>query len=139
MPLKKTHPVPAVILEESSEFKGKLVFGSSLQINGHYEGLIESPGYLYIDEKATIKADIRVGSLVIGGEVKGDIETKEMIEILSTGRVYGNIKTMKSVKIEDGAVIEGHVEMVKLPGSVDIFSMNISQLKKSIHDEKNFE
>ena len=80
----------------------------------HLLGEIVSTGFLYVEQGATITANIRVGSVVVGGTVKGNIEATEKLEMLSTGKVYGNIRTAK-LKIADGVVFEGKCEMIKNP------------------------
>ena len=91
-----------------TEFNGVMRFKDSLKIDGNFTGEIVSAGFLYIEQGATITANIRVGSVVVGGTVKGNIEATEKLEMLSTGKVYGNIRTAK-LKIADGVVFEGKV------------------------------
>ena len=45
-----------------------------------------STGFLYVEQGASITANIRVGSVVVGGTVKGNIEATEKLEMLSTGK-----------------------------------------------------
>jgi cytoskeletal protein CcmA (bactofilin family) len=101
-----------------------------LKIDGTFEGQIESPGFLYIENGATVKADIKVGSVVVGGVVRGNIEASERLEMLTTGRVFGNIRTAK-LNIADGVVFEGKCEMIKNPDKLDIFSAPVGNIKKA--------
>ena len=68
-------------------------FKDSLKIDGSFSGEIVSTGFLYVEQGASITANIRVGSVVVGGTVKGNIEATEKLEMLSTGKVFGNIRT----------------------------------------------
>jgi len=108
-------------LGKETSFNGVLRFKESLKIDGTFEGQIESPGFLYIENGATVKADIKVGSVVVGGVVRGNIEASERLEMLTTGKVFGNIRTAK-LNIADGVVFEGKCEMIKNPDKLDIFS-----------------
>ncbi len=117
-------------LGKETNFSGILKFRESLKIDGKFEGEIESPGFLYIENGAVVKANIKVGSVVVGGVVRGNIEASERLEMLATGRVYGNIRTAK-LNIADGVVFEGKCEMIKNPEAVNIFSAPVEQLKKS--------
>ena len=92
-------------LGKETSFNGKLCFRESLKIDGKFEGDIESSGFLYIENGAFVKADIKVGSIVIGGIVRGNIEASEKLEMLSTGQVFGNIRTAK-LNIADGVVFD---------------------------------
>jgi cytoskeletal protein CcmA (bactofilin family) len=117
-------------LGKETDFNGVMRFKDSLKIDGNFTGEIVSAGFLYIEQGATITANIRVGSVVVGGTVKGNIEATEKLEMLSTGKVYGNIRTGK-LKIADGVVFEGKCEMIKNPQAINVFSGPVEQLKKT--------
>jgi cytoskeletal protein CcmA (bactofilin family) len=117
-------------LGKETSFDGVLRFKESLKIDGTFEGQIESPGFLYIENGATVKADIKVGSVVVGGVVRGNIEASERLEMLTTGKVFGNIRTAK-LNIADGVVFEGKCEMIKNPDKLDIFSAPVGNIKKA--------
>jgi cytoskeletal protein CcmA (bactofilin family) len=117
-------------LGKETNFNGTLKFKDSLKIDGSFEGEIESSGYLYIENGATVTANIRVGSVVVGGIVRGNIEASEKLEMLTTGKVYGNIRTAK-LKIADGVVFEGKCEMITNSDSIDIFAARVEEVKKA--------
>ena len=118
-------------LGKETRFNGVMKFRDSLKIDGSFEGEIKSSGYLYIENGAVVNADIRVGALVIGGIVKGNIEATDRVEMLSTGKVYGNVRTA-NLKIADGVVFDGKCEMIRNTDSIDIFSGRVDQIKKSV-------
>ena len=118
-------------LGKETVFKGTMKFTKSLRIRGYFEGDIESSGFLLVEEGATIKANIRVRSVVIGGMVYGNIVATEKLEMLSTGHVYGNIQTAR-LKIADGVVFEGKCEMIKNPEEVNIFTAPPDKIKTFI-------
>jgi cytoskeletal protein CcmA (bactofilin family) len=126
----KVHEKIVTTLGKETNFNGILRFRDSLKIDGNFEGEIESPGFLYIENGATVKANIKVGAVVIGGVVRGNVEASERLEMLTTGKVFGNIRTAK-LNIADGVVFEGKCEMIKAPDSVDIFSAPVEQIKKA--------
>ena len=117
-------------LGRETDFNGTMRFKDSLKIDGAFSGEIVSTGFLYIEQGATITANIHVGSVVVGGTVKGNIEAAEKLEMLSTGKVYGNIRTAK-LKIADGVVFEGKCEMIRNPQALDVFAGSVEQLKKT--------
>ena len=126
----KVHEKIVTTLGKETNFNGILRFKDSLKIDGHFEGEIQSPGFLYVENGAMVKANIKVGAVVIGGVVRGNVEASERLEMLSTGKVFGNIRTAK-LNIADGVVFEGKCEMIKGPESVDIFSAPVEQIKKA--------
>jgi len=117
-------------LGRNTHFNGVLRFRDSLKILGSFHGEIVSPGRLVIADGADIKANIRVGSIIVGGIVRGNIVAKDKLEMLTSGKVFGNIKTAKLI-IADGVLFEGKCEMIKDPDSIDIFSDNVADLKRN--------
>jgi len=118
-------------LGRETVFKGIMKFSESLKIDGNFEGDIESSGFLYIEEGACVKADIKVRAVVVGGVVHGNITASEKLEMLSTGQVYGNIRTAK-LRIADGVVFDGRCEMITGDSDINVFSDTVEKLKDSI-------
>lgn len=112
-------------------FRGTLRFRDSLKILGRCEGRIESPGALIIGKGAEVLAEIKVGSLVVAGTLKGNVEAAVQTEITATGKLIGNLRTAQ-LRIEDGTVFEGKVEMLKNSDALDIFLATPTQLKQSL-------
>ena len=121
----------ATTLGKETNFSGVMKFKTSLKIDGKFQGKIISTGFLYVEDGAVINADIDVGSVIIGGYVKGNVTAKENLELLPTGQLFGDIRTAK-LKIADGVVFEGKCEMIKEDDKVDIFSARVHDLKKSV-------
>ncbi|MCK4540688.1 MAG: polymer-forming cytoskeletal protein [Spirochaetales bacterium] len=113
-------------------FSGTMRFTKSLKIDGSFEGdILSESGFLFIDESAVVKADVKARSIVIGGTVEGNVIATEKLELLPTGKVLGNIRT-SSLRIADGVSFAGNCEMIKNPEQVDIFSAPLSKIKKII-------
>jgi cytoskeletal protein CcmA (bactofilin family) len=99
------------IFEEGTYFQGVLEFEKPLLINGYFEGEIRSKGILIIGEKGKVKANIKAGTVIVGGEVIGNIEAYQKIEMLNTGKIIGNIRTAK-LFIAEGVIFDGNCEML---------------------------
>jgi cytoskeletal protein CcmA (bactofilin family) len=97
---------------KETEFEGELEFDSSLRILGKFKGNINTSGFLIIGDGSVVEADIKADSLIIGGTVRGNVEVKNKLEILSTGKIFGDVKTSK-LKIADGVVFEGKCHMIE--------------------------
>ena len=121
----------ATTLGKETNFSGIMKFKTSLKIDGKFQGKINSSGFLYVEDGAVINADIDVGSVIIGGYVKGNVTAKENLELLPTGQLFGDIKTAK-LKIADGVVFEGKCEMIRDDDKVDIFSARADDLKRRV-------
>jgi cytoskeletal protein CcmA (bactofilin family) len=62
---------------------------------------------LIIGEQGKVEADIKVGYLIVNGEVKGNIQAADKVEIHSRGRVVGTVSTPK-LAVEEGAYMEAN-------------------------------
>src|SRR2546422_3845737 len=69
------------ILGPESGFEGKLVFDGTVRIDGRFKGEIQTDNVLVIGQGARVDAQINVGSIIINGEVTGDITAKHSVEI----------------------------------------------------------
>jgi cytoskeletal protein CcmA (bactofilin family) len=107
---KKTEGDVVAFLGRGTEFSGKLILNGSIRIEGVFKGEIVGGGILTIGEGARIEAAITVGHIVIHGDVEGNLEAKERLEICSTGKVKGNIRTPILV-IQEGALFIGDCQM----------------------------
>lgn len=100
------------------ECDGKLVIDGTIKGNAkaaeiyangaRVEGDIKSEGSLKVGSGSVIIGNVVAASAVIGGAIKGDIDVKGPVIVDSTAVVYGNIKS-RSVQLNNGAVLEGHV------------------------------
>jgi cytoskeletal protein CcmA (bactofilin family) len=99
-------------LGKGAEFNGKLMFNGSVRIDGDFKGSIFGNGTLVIGEGAEIEADIRVDSVMVSGEMRGQIDVKKKIRIYSTGKVMGDLNT-PVFSVEEGAFFEGTCHMIR--------------------------
>ncbi|MBU0651834.1 MAG: polymer-forming cytoskeletal protein [Proteobacteria bacterium] len=99
-------------LGKGAEFTGKLMFNGSVRIDGDFKGSIFGNGTLVIGEGAEIEADIHVDSVMVSGEMRGQIDVKKKICIYSTGKVTGDLNT-PVISLEEGAFFEGTCHMIR--------------------------
>ena len=82
----------------------------NLQINGQFEGSLDTKGTLSIGEKANVKATIRGEAIVLGGTVQGTVTATGHVELLSSARFSGKIVSPRVI-MKDGAILNGTLEM----------------------------
>lgn len=97
-------------LGEGTSFIGTLQFEGTVRIDGRFEGDISGNDLLLIGQTAAVRADIQVGSLVVGGRLEGNIVAKKRVELLATAQMAGTVKTPALV-VSEGAVLNGTCEM----------------------------
>jgi cytoskeletal protein CcmA (bactofilin family) len=95
--------------DKDTEFKGDLTFKGSFRIDGYFKGTINSDSTLVIGEQGKVEADIKVGYLVISGEVKGTVRATDKVEVHNRGRVIGTIITPK-LSVDEGAFLEANCQ-----------------------------
>ncbi len=95
-----------------SEFEGKLHFTGSVRLDGKVTGQIESQGLLIIGPSGRIQAEVKVDTVVICGEVRGDVSASRRIELKPPAKVYGTLTTPTLV-IHEGVVFEGACQMTQ--------------------------
>ena len=116
-------------LGTGTRLKGTLRFKGSVTISGEYEGQIDASGFLYIQDGAMVKADVRARRIIVGGTVHGNIEAYEEVEMLPGCTVYGNVRSAR-VRIADGVIFEGRCEMLRNSEALDVFSAPLEQLRR---------
>jgi cytoskeletal protein CcmA (bactofilin family) len=95
----------AGLIDMESEFNGDLTFRGSFRIEGRFKGTITSDSLLVVGEKGKVEADIKVGQLVINGEIHGHLQASDRVEIHARGRVFGTITAPRLI-VEEGAFLE---------------------------------
>ena len=100
-----------VNIGKSVIIKGELNGSEDLAIEGQVEGKIElRQNVLTIGPNGKIKAQVFAKSVVILGEVTGNVTASEKVEIRDNGSVDGDI-TAPRVAIAEGAHFRGSIDM----------------------------
>jgi cytoskeletal protein CcmA (bactofilin family) len=97
-------------IDKETGVSGDMEFKNSFRIDGKFKGKILSGTTLVIGETGVVNADVQVKTVTVNGRLKGSIIAKDMVEILSKGRVTGKIVCAKLI-IEDGAFFQGSCQM----------------------------
>ena len=99
-----------LLLGRGVRFEGKLTFAGTVRIDASFVGTIITDDVLVVGEAARIDANITCGTIVVHGEVNGNIQAKTGVEIYSTAKVRGDLET-SSLVIEKGAFFQGASRM----------------------------
>ena len=101
------------LLGKGSEFEGKLTFEGQVRIDGKFNGQIFTKDTLVIGDGARVQAEINAGTVIINGNVEGNIRATQMIELHTPGRVKGNLET-PALSMDKGVIFEGSCKMENL-------------------------
>jgi len=102
-----------VNIGKSVIIKGELSGSEDLTIEGQVEGKIElRQNILTIGPNGKIKAQVFAKTVVVQGEVTGNITATERVDIRDAGSVDGDLSAPR-VAIADGAHFRGAIDMQK--------------------------
>jgi cytoskeletal protein CcmA (bactofilin family) len=100
-----------VNIGKSVVIKGELSGSEDLTIEGHCEGRIElRDNVLTIGPNGKIRAEVFAKSVIVLGEVVGNVTASEKVDIRDNGSVDGDIISPR-VAIAEGAHFRGSVDM----------------------------
>ena len=121
------------VFGEETEFDGVLEFSDRLVITGKFSGKINAPeGDLEVAKNAVCKVDkIDANSIIVSGDVTGDMNAAERVEICSGSKVSGNITTAR-IRIANNVEFSGDVNMLDKEPDVDLFSFVSSEYKQAM-------
>ena len=105
-----------VNIGKSVVIKGELTGSEDLTIEGHVEGKIElRQNVLTIGPNGKIKAQVFAKSVIILGEVTGNVTATEKVDLRDNGSVDGDIAAPR-VAIAEGAHFRGSIDMQRQGG-----------------------
>src|SRR2546427_3503821 len=100
-----------VNIGKSVVIKGELNGSEDLTIEGHVEGTIQLKDHvLTIGPNGRIKAQVFAKSVIVLGEVTGNVTASDKVDIRDNGSVDGDIVSPR-VAIAEGAHFRGSVDM----------------------------
>ena len=107
-----------VNIGKSVVIKGELNGSEDLTIEGHVEGTIQlKENVLTIGPNGRIKAQVFAKSVIVLGEVTGNVTASDKVDIRDNGSVDGDIIAPR-VAIAEGAHFRGSVDMQRKGGPI---------------------
>ena len=92
---------------------GDIFCKQDLFVDGEVNGTLNLPQHkLTIGPSGNVKANIKAHNVIIVGNVEGQIEATERIELRSKCHLTGDVRSPR-ITIENGAFIRGKVEVIR--------------------------
>jgi cytoskeletal protein CcmA (bactofilin family) len=92
---------------------GQIFTREDLYVDGDVEGTIESlDTRITIGTNGRVQASIKAREVVILGQIQGDVEATDKVDLRKDAKLVGNITTAR-ISIEDGAVFKGSIDIRK--------------------------
>jgi len=98
----------ATIIGEYAVYQGELVGEENCLVHGRVEGTCDLQGHLMLGPTAHWNGDITAAHVVIAGEVIGDVNASDRLELRATARIRGNLMS-PVITIAQGAVCDGKI------------------------------
>lgn len=98
------------IIGKDTVINGDFTAKGSVRLDGRIEGDVKVSGTLILGTFGKVNGFVEAAVAIIGGEVYGDIDATEKVEITSTAKVIGNLKT-NIIVIDEKAIFQGQCNM----------------------------
>jgi cytoskeletal protein CcmA (bactofilin family) len=103
----------AATIGKAVKVVGQIFTKEDLYVDGDVEGTIESQdNKVTIGPNGRVQASIRARDVIILGQVQGNVETSDKVDIRKDAKLVGDIVTSR-ISIEDGALFKGSIDIKK--------------------------
>src|SRR5688572_2411957 len=72
--------------------EGKIEGAGHVRIAGKFKGDVNVQGNLTIETGARLTGSVRANKVIIAGEIEGNIESAQQVELLASGALTGDLK-----------------------------------------------
>ena len=100
----------STIIGMSAECNGDFTADGAIRIDGTINGNVVVTDTVIVGASGCINGDIHAQKVVIGGEVYGNLDVPEKVELTSTARLIGDITT-NGLVIDEKAIFQGSCNM----------------------------
>jgi len=100
-----------------------------VMLNGKLRGEINAKDTLIIGSSASVHAIVQAGSLIVHGEIVGNVTAAKRVELKGGARVTGDIEAPVIV-MEEGVLLEGQCHMATMQPSEASSSSNVVALAR---------
>ena len=102
------------IIAQGCKFDGTVEVRGTLRVEGEFKGIIATPETLVVGKTGIVRAEVKVKNAIIGGQLFGNIDAENKIELQSGSHVEGDIVTKRLV-IDEGVFFEGNCKHGQRP------------------------
>ncbi|MEZ4587468.1 MAG: polymer-forming cytoskeletal protein [Gemmatimonadales bacterium] len=97
------------IIAAELTIEGKIEGAGNVRLAGRFKGDVHVEGDLTIESGAKLTGSVRASTVVIGGELEGNVESAARVELLATGVLNGDLKA-GSLTVAAGSRMRGQAE-----------------------------
>lgn len=109
----ETDPRNTATIGKAVKVVGQIMTREDLYVDGDVEGTIESTeNKVTVGPNGRVQAGIRAREVVISGQVQGNVEAADKVDIRKDAKLVGDIISAR-ISIEDGALFKGSIDIRK--------------------------
>ncbi|MDR7098891.1 MULTISPECIES: bactofilin family protein [Lysobacteraceae] len=108
VPVERSEGKESLIASDLT-IEGKIEGAGHIRIAGRFKGDVHVQGDLTIELGAKLNGGVRARKVTIAGELEGNIESAQRVELLASGVMVGDIKA-ETVTVAAGSRMKGQVE-----------------------------
>lgn len=108
-PRTATREVKESVIASDISIEGRIQGAGHVRIAGRFTGDIAVEGDLTIELGARVNGGVRAQRVVVAGELEGNIEAAQRVEVVASGSMVGDVKA-GTVTVAPGARMRGMVE-----------------------------
>jgi len=102
----------STIIGEGTVIQGDIIYAGGLHIDGKVVGNVSaekgSAATLTLSKLGSIHGGVNVPTVVIDGEVQGDVAASERVQLIANSRITGNVQ-YNLIEMEVGAEVNGQL------------------------------
>lgn len=115
----------STIIGEGTVIQGDIIYAGGLHIDGRVEGNVSaevgSTTTLTLSKLGSIHGCVNVPTVVIDGEVQGDVTASERVQLIANSRITGNVQ-YNLIEMEVGAEVNGQLVRQQSEGTIAAIS-----------------
>ena len=100
--------------------KGEITVEKGLRVDGRIEGTVTTKGTVHVGETGQLAAEVKGCTVLIEGQVKGNISASDRVTLKATSNVNGDLTANKLI-VNDGARFSGNLNIG--PGVVKSYTI----------------
>lgn len=122
-PERSSAPAPAArtgesVLAAGLTIEGKIEGNGNVRVAGNFKGNVTVKGELAIEPGAKVEGEVSADTVLVGGDVRGQIVASSRVELRESGVLVGDLKA-GSLTVAAGSKMRGKVEFGWKEGEID--------------------
>lgn len=90
--------------------EGEITSEDNIVVQGTVKGKVSTTKPVFVENSATLEADVSAESVEISGQVTGNISASTRVELKSDAKMVGDVQSPR-ILIADGALFKGNIDM----------------------------